>query len=155
MVVSHSVDKEIIIKYIEKCYSFDNNFQNQFLVIDKLTKNHYKKETFIKLLSKKFGNFKINNKYTVSDVIEEWFNNNINLTVTEINNYLNDNLIIKLGSKEWEVCYTKQDKPFNYNDLINRFNHKYNNYLIKFLYQDWYTKNILKESDRLLNLPWS
>lgn len=155
MVVSNSLDKEIIIKYIEKCYSFDNNFQSQFLVIDNLTKNYHKKETFIKLVSKVFGNFTINNGYTVSDIIEEWFNDNVNRIVTEINNYLDNNLIVKLGSKEWDIYYKKEDKLFNYNHLTGEFKHKYNSYLIKSLYQDWYTKNILKESDRLLNLPWS
>ncbi len=155
MVVLNSLDEEIIIKYIEKCYSFNSDFQNEFLVIDNLTKKSYKKESFIQLVTKTLGNFTTTKNYYISDVVEQWFNDKVNLVLNEINSYLDNNLTVKSGSREWEVCYKKDDELFNYNDLINKFNNKYNKLLLKSIYQDWYTKSLLKESDRLLNLPWS
>jgi len=155
MVVLNSLDEEIIIKYIEKCYSFNCDFQNEFLVIDNLTKKIYKKESFIQMVTKTLGNFTTTKNYYTNDIVEQWFNDKVNLILNEINNYLDDNLIIKSGSREWEVSYKKNGELFNYNDLINKFNHKYNKLLLKLIYQSWYSKSILKESDRLLNLPWS
>lgn len=143
-------DEEIIITYIEKCYSFDTNFKSEFLVYDKLNKKYYTKQKFIKVINKTFDSLNFKNNIINKDIPEKWFDDKLKSLTTEINEYLNNNLDVILGDKNWETINIDGTK-FDKTQIVNKFSNKYNIELINFLYKSWYTKKVIETTDLLIN----
>ena len=153
-------DKEFIEKHILKDWVFGTDIPTHgnrnifFGVCSSDNSIAYSIGKFIEHVNFYYGEWYCDiEKKFLSEIIEEWFQNEKSKVIKDINNELLK-LKVVLGSRTWQ-CIDEHGEIFFWKKLVIKFKDEYNKKLIKAVYDEWFENKVLEASEKIMNEPWS
>lgn len=153
-------DKEFIDEYILSNWVFSPHLSsyytsNEFFVVTSTDGTlSFAINKFVEFINEIYGEWycEIEGKY-LSDIINEWFENEKSKSLKEINDEL-ANLNVVLGPRSWQ-CVDEHGDIFFWKKLVVKFRDKYSKTLIKTVYDEWFENKVFEVSEKMMNSPWS
>tara|TARA_R110000803_G_scaffold74903_6_gene139151 strand:+ start:6700 stop:7164 length:465 start_codon:yes stop_codon:yes gene_type:complete len=149
-------DEEIILNHLDR-YFTPSIRPNRDNVFDSLTgakfMNNGEFITSINLameISSIYGIKVTSTNKTVSEIVIDWFNTNLDNSFNDVLDSLNMVKVI-FGRRSWEVLMKKDNTRFNINWLIDKHKGERDKDTVIAVYEDWKHKQIIEISDKILN----
>ena len=140
-------DELIINKFLK---NFEVSIsKNDFIIIDKITKQELTNSEFTNAILVIFDTFFIETDKLPFDICQEWFTKKKKKYVKELNEYL-DSCVIKLGRHDWDIT-DANGNPVTSDDIYELFKNSFSIGFFKKYYDRWLSEKILDISEELIN----
>lgn len=149
-------DEEIILNHLNRYYTpaikpnrddvFDSLMGARFMNDDKFISSL----GLSREISSMYGIKVTDTNKTISDVVLEWFNNNLDDTFNDILDSLTMVKVI-FGRTSWEVRMKKDNTRFNIEWFIEKHKETHDKPTVVAVYEEWKHKEIIRISDEILN----
>jgi hypothetical protein len=140
-------DKLIINKFLK---NFEPKIiKNDFIIVDKVTKQELTNSEFTKLILTVFDTFFIEKDKLPFDICQEWFTKKKKKYVKELNGYL-DSCVVNLGRHDWDVT-DAHGNPITSDDVYKLFKNSFSIEFLNKYYNRWLSEKVLDISEELMN----
>jgi len=147
-------DREIIIdKFVDKYYTISNLSSNGNIKVSGIKNKdgtfEYKyPNAFYKNVITLYSNFITDEKISVLEMVEDWYNSKQDEIYSVINKYLDENVNVSLDTKNWVV--NVNGEIWSWKELVIIFD-GYDKQSVKFVYDKWFSKKVGELSEEILN----
>ena len=144
-------DREIIIdEFVDKYYEVnDGPSHNLEFGVKHKTDNcesYVTLTSFINFVVELYSNFDTDEGVTVYSMVNDWLMKQHDEAYYDVITYLDDNVNVTIGLTEWEIKVNGE--PWSWEELIDKFDGRYSNNRIKFLYDRWYVDKLKSVSEK-------